>query len=89
MKVIGLVFAFAGFVTGLIAAHRWLHASMVSIAPTWKVEPGETDASQQGWQAGTMMAFNKSGELNKKAAGWTAVAVALQTIGTFLLAFAD
>jgi hypothetical protein len=35
-----------------------------------------------------MMAFNKSGELNKKAAGWTAVSVGLQAIGTFILAFA-
>ena len=88
MRVIGLVFAFFGFVTGLIAAHRWLRASKVPIVPTWKIEPGESDASQQGWQVGTMMAFNKSGELNKKAAGWTAVSVGLQAIGTFILAFA-
>ena len=88
MKMIGLVFAFITLITGLIAAYFWSRASMVPIVPTWKIEPGESDASMQGWQAGTMMAFGKSGELNKEAARWTAVAVILQTIGTFILAFA-
>jgi predicted RNA-binding Zn-ribbon protein involved in translation (DUF1610 family) len=50
MKVIGLVFAFIALVTGLIAAYFWSRASMVPIVPTWKIEPGESDASQQGWQ---------------------------------------
>jgi hypothetical protein len=88
MKVIGLVFAFIALVTGLIAAYFWSRASMVPIVPTWKIEPGESDASQQGWQVGTMMAFGKSGELNKLAARWTAASVALGAIGTFILAFA-
>jgi hypothetical protein len=88
MKVIGLVFAFIALVTGLIAAYFWSRASMVPIVPTWKIEPGESDASQQGWQVGTMMAFSKSGELNKLAARWTAASVALGAIGTFILAFA-
>ena len=88
MKMIGLVFAFFGFVTGGIAAYRWLRASEVPLLPTWKIEPGESDASQQGWQAGTIIAFSKSGELNKKAAAWTAVSVGLQAVGTFILAFA-
>lgn len=61
---------------------------MVSIVPTWKIEPGESDASQQGWQAGTMEAFRKSGQLNKVAARWTAVSVAFGAISTFILAFA-
>ena len=88
MKVIGLVFAFIALVTGLIAAYFWSRASMVPIVPTWKIEPGESDASKQGWQVGTMMAFGKSGELNKLAARWTAASVALGAIGTFILAFA-
>lgn len=88
MKVIGLVCAFFGLVTGLKAAHCWHRASKVPIVPAWKVEPGESDASQQGWQSGTMEAFSKSGELNKVAARWTAASVALGAIGTFILAFA-
>ena len=88
MKVIGLVCAFIALVTGLIAAHFWYRASKVPIVPSWKIEPGESDASMQGWQSGTMQAFSNSGQLNKVAALWTAIAVASSAISTFLLAFA-
>ena len=88
MKVIGLVLAFITLITGLVAAYFWSSASMVPIVPTWKIEPGESDASMQGWQAGTMMAFSKSGELNKLAARWTAASVACGAISTFILALA-
>ncbi len=88
VKVIGLVCAFIAFVTGLIAAHYWHRASKVPIVPAWRVEPGESDASSRGWQSGTMEAFSKSGQLNKVAARWTAISVALGAISTFLLVFA-
>jgi hypothetical protein len=88
VKVTGVVCAFITLVTGLIAAHFWYRASMVPILPTWTIEPGESDASQRGWQAGTMMAFSKSGELNKLAARWTAASVGFGAITTLIWALA-
>ena len=87
MKVIGLVCALITLITGLIAAHYWHRASKVPIVPSWRVEPGESDASMLGWQSGTIEAFSKSGQLNKVAARWTAVSVGFGAISTFVLAF--
>jgi hypothetical protein len=85
---ISIASAVAALIVGLLAAHYWLKASKVSVVPVWPdgaygpVEPGETDASQDGWIAGAIEAIKLSSELNKKAARLTAIAVVLGTISS-------
>jgi hypothetical protein len=86
MKMLGIWLAILAGITGVIAACYWYRSSQVPIDPMWPdgpiglVEPGETEASQNGWIAGMLQANTRVAELNAKAALWTA--------GTVLLAAA-
>jgi hypothetical protein len=81
MKAISGGLTLLGAITGLWAACCWWRASKVDINPGWDFEPVEPADSQGGWITGTMQAFTLSGNLNKKAAFWTGVSVALQALG--------
>jgi len=78
-----------GTLTGFYAAYCWWSASMATIDPGWKVEPGESEASQAGWIVGIMESMSKSARLNKKAALWTALSVALTSAPGILSALAS
>ncbi|MFC3713377.1 hypothetical protein ACFOMD_12395 [Sphingoaurantiacus capsulatus] len=81
MKLASLLLALFAFGVGLWAARLWYQASKVTVVPLWAggVEPGISEDSQRGWIAGLMVAGRKSGELNQRAAMWTAIAVLLTT----------
>ena len=78
--------------TGLTAAWYWYGSSKVAIDPGWwspgnpsgLMEPVELEAQQMAWTAATLTAFNKAAPLNKKAALWTAVSVALGAASAIL-----
>ncbi len=83
MKTVGSGLAILAGITGVIAATYWYRSSRVPIDPIWPegafglVEPGEHDASQDGWIAGMLQANTRVAELNAKAALWTAGSVLL------------
>lgn len=88
MKVFGLGCAAISLITGLAAAWYWFKASRVGIDPGWRVEPGDAERSITGWVTGCMIAFTRSGKLNKVAALLTGVSVGFGAISNFLMAFA-
>jgi len=77
MKSASFVLAIIAAVTGLVAAWKWYRASQVEIIPLWQqlgvIEPPGGDTN--GWVMGILQASQKSAELNKTAAIWTAVSV--------------
>ncbi len=82
--MIALVLASISVGAGLLSAYYWYDASKVGIAPAWTTESGELDKNIMAWVAGSMIAFTMSGKLNKRAAGWTALAVASGAIANFI-----
>jgi hypothetical protein len=97
-----ILFALAALVAGLIAAHYWLKASKIEIDPGWRVgypaspadalrsiEPADIQLSQMQWITETMKAIQESGDLNKIAARWTAVAVVFAAVSSVLGALAS
>ena len=90
MKSVGLVFSVLGAICGFVAAYYWYKASEVELTPAWELElRGDREKNVMGWVTGTMIAFRSAGLLNKRAALWTAAAVALTTISSVLLTFAN
>ena len=83
MKYLGNALSFLGFVLGFVSAYYWFQASKVAVSPAWELEiRGDVDKNIMGWVTGNMIAFKKSGELNKRAALWTAAAVAVSTLAS-------
>lgn len=74
----------AAAVTGLCAAWYWFRASRVQVNPTWDDEPGEVEASQNGWIAGILNNVTESSDLNRKAAFLTGMSVLLGANGGLL-----
>jgi len=83
-KITAFVLAFISLCAGLLSAYYWYRASKVGIAPAWTTETGELDRNIMAWVAGCMVAFTASGNLNRSAAGWTALAVASGAIANFI-----
>jgi len=79
----------AGF-TGVIAAIYWYRSSIVPTDPVWPsgafgpVEPGEHDASMDGWIAGMMQSNALVARLNAKAALWTGGSVLLAAVASIV-----
>lgn len=90
MKYLELVLAVAAFITGLLAAGYWYKASRVQPDPSLGrggyVEPGIHSLAQDAWNAALIQSASESARLNKIAALWTAVAVALNALAA-LIAF--
>ncbi len=76
---------------GLVAAWLWYQASAVPITPPWQsherapVDPVQNTA---GWTFASIAALDEGARLNKRAALWTAVSVALAAAQSLLSAFA-
>ena len=84
---ISLVAALLSVISGRVGAYYWYLASRVEISPAWRLDiRGDSEKNVMGWVAGNMIAFTKSGKLNKRAAGWTALAVASSAISIFVSA---
>ncbi|WP_157644705.1 hypothetical protein [Burkholderia ubonensis] len=73
MKIAVIVaFALLSAGVGLRAAHLWLQASNVQIAPHWAndpnaIEPVDEYLSQSGWTTAIMQAYSHGADLNAKA----------------------
>jgi hypothetical protein len=103
LKTVSLILSVSGFAFGLLSAYFWLKASKISVSPAWKLESprdvvarspnvSENDVVSKnimGWVTGAMTAFKKSGELNRRAAKWTAVTVAVTSFASLLSTIAD
>lgn len=90
-------FAIAAFAVGMRAAYYWMKASEVEPDPGWRtglalspedalkpIEPLDDQAKLTDWNAAHLEAWQKSANLNKTAAKWTAYAVALATISSVI-----
>jgi hypothetical protein len=91
MKTVSMVFAFLSAAAGLWAALRWFIASRVDFRAFEEVngtvrQVPTTDV--QSWLGAVKLTLNKSGALNKSAAIWTGVSVALAAVSTIFGAFA-
>ncbi len=82
-------------VTGLIASYRWYQSAQIVPVPSWAVsgggepgvfggvERGDSQLSDSGWIADLLVAAQKSANLNKRAAMWTAFSVFSGAIAGF------
>jgi hypothetical protein len=94
LKIFSFIFSVTGFVFGLCAAYFWWKASEYSVSPAWKLElPSDVPSKSandvvhnniMGWVTGVMSAFKKSGELNRRAAVWTAVTIGVTALASLL-----
>jgi len=91
MKVAEIAIAILAFVTGLVAAWYWYRASKITADPGWGpnglAEPGVHSAAQDAWIAAMLQSASESARLNKIAALWTAVTVALTSISAIVASF--
>lgn len=89
MKYLELLLAAAAFITGLLAAWYWYKASRIQTVPKWGYS-GEGHwaqvLAQHYWTNDLRESAAESARLNKIAALWTAVAVALNAFAA-LIAF--
>lgn len=86
-----LLLASAVLGTGLFAAWRSHQAGKVPIVPLW-VELGQIEpigGSASHWIYGIQKAAEKSATLIKESAVWTAIAVVLATLSTFVGAWSE
>jgi hypothetical protein len=77
IKCITVALAAGAAVCGLIAAHYWYESGKVNIVPEWDFERVDERLKQMGWNAALIKANTESAALNKTAARWTALSVAL------------
>lgn len=90
MRYVALVLAIAACVTGLIAAWHWYKASEIRIVPPWTpggVRPWEQMLADYRRNEELSESTSESARLNKVAALWTAVAVALSGFSSIASAF--
>lgn len=91
MKIAEIAIAILAFVTGLVAAWYWYRASKITADPGWGpnglAEPGVHSAAQDAWIAAMLQSASESARLNKIAALWTAVTVALTGISSIAAVF--
>lgn len=72
-------------VSGVYAAWLWWRASKVVVVPAWALDiEVDPDRNIMGWVVGQMTAFKRAGDLNAKAALWTAIAVLSGSLGSLL-----
>jgi hypothetical protein len=88
VKPASIIIAIAAFIAGIRAAQIWNDASRVEIIPLWirdgRIEPVMPGQAQAEWTNAIIEAANKSSDLNRRAARWTAAAVALGTVSTLI-----
>jgi hypothetical protein len=92
MHCFGIAVGVIALVAGLIAAYWWYQSAQIVAIPSWAVgepgvfsgvEPGDSQLSDSGWIAGLLVAAQKSANLNKRAALWTAFSVLVGAIANF------
>jgi len=87
VKSISLILSILSAVSGFISAYYWYLASKVTVTPAWELEiRGDREKKYYGGVTGNMIAFTKSGSLNRRASIWTAMTIALAAISSLLAA---
>ncbi|MFM0000190.1 hypothetical protein PQR57_04080 [Paraburkholderia dipogonis] len=76
---------------GIRAARLWYESSKIEVIPAYahygNIEPvGDNAQTEMNWLDGVLRAGSEAAELNKRAARWTAIAVALGAITTVISA---
>jgi hypothetical protein len=84
LKVAVVFCAISAAIAGIGAARKWYESSKIHPKPNWKFEPVVPKLKSMGWDAATLEAFQKAGELNARAAFWTAVSVVLSALSSIL-----
>ena len=86
MNYAQLFFSIGSVVCGLKSAHLWYKASQVTSAPMsarfGNPAPAEPVAAQADWIGGLLQSAKESGDLNRRAAIWTAASVGFTAIAT-------
>lgn len=76
MSCLVSVLAIAGAICGARSAFLWYKASRVQIVPMWaeqgQLEPVDPMQAQSEWIVALIQTATKSGNLNRRAAVWTA-----------------
>jgi hypothetical protein len=85
MKWISMALTLIAAGLGLCAANLWYAASEieVEVTPPRPADPF-TETSADLWALAAPDALRKAGELNARAAGWTAAAVTLQVVASLV-----
>jgi hypothetical protein len=92
MRCFSIAVGVIALVAGLIAAYWWYRSAQIVAVPSWAVgepgvfsgvEPGDSQLSDSGWIAGLLVASQKSADLNRRAALWTASSVLAGAIANF------
>ena len=85
LKILSVVLSVIGLLFGLVSAYCWHAASRVTVSPAWELEiRGDINKNIMGWVTGNMIAFKRSGDLNKRAALWTAATILVSTVASVL-----
>ena len=85
IKILSVAFSVVGLLFGLVSAYCWHAARKVPVSPAWELEiRGDINKNIMGWVAGNMIALKRSGDLNKRAALWTAATILISAIASLL-----
>lgn len=89
MKVVSLSLTVLSAMTGFIAAYLWLRASRVDYRPFDEHGYQFPDQDLQVWLGAVRRTVGASGDLNKQAAIWTSISVALSGLSSIVGAFSN
>lgn len=88
LRILSISFALVALATGSRSAWLWHRGSRVQVEPLWVreglIEPLDSTWAQAQWIVALLEAAKKSGDLNRKAAIWTAITVVLATLSTLI-----
>lgn len=90
MKIAEIALAMLASVAGLLAAWYWYKASRIQTVPKWNYSGDASWAQAVGqhrWTEDLIARTSESARLNKIAAQWTAVTVALAGISSIAAVF--
>lgn len=82
ISVIKLALTISAFVSGLIAAVRWYQSSSANNYPDWtwnNPEPVDSELRQLELNVAMLTGMQRAASLNKAAAFWTALSIAIGT----------
>ena len=85
LKTVSVILSVIALLFGLVSAYYWHAASKAPIVPAWELEiRDDINKNIMGWVTGNMIAFKRSGDLNKRAAMWTAATILVSTVASVL-----
>ena len=87
-SIASIALALVASATGIRSAWLWHRASRVQVMPMWetdgRIEPLDPTNAQAEWIVALLQTATKAGDLNRKAAVWTAATILLSTIASLV-----